>query len=169
MLETTEELAELQQLLDRSFDARGAHARAIVVPERRLSAAQTVAYLQDVKHVTLATVTAQGEPFAAPLDGWFLHGRFVVSTSGDSVRSKHIAHRPAVSLTHVVGDEVAFWVHGRAERLPSDHPWAQDFDRLATGAYGSSPYSWSADIAVFATHPRVMFAYASDPTTFGAA
>lgn len=67
MLETPEEMVELQALLDRSFELRAPYAATIVTPERRLTAAQTVAYLQNVKHVVLATVSARNEPVSAPL------------------------------------------------------------------------------------------------------
>lgn len=163
MLETPEELAELQAVLDRSFERRGRYAAAIVTPERRLTAAQTVTYLQNAKPVVLATVSARNEPVGAPLDGWFLHGRFVVSTGGESVRARHLKRRPQVSVCHVNGDDCAFWVHGTAERVPLENEWAADFRRLAMAAYGSDPFSWDDDLAVFVIHPRVMFSYASEP------
>src|SRR5687767_9593237 len=112
MFETDDELSELQALIDRSLEGMGSHMAGIVKPERRLSGEQVARYLQNVKHVSLATVNSRGEPINAPLDGWFLHGRFVVSTSGDAVRVGHMRKRPPVSLTHVDGDEIGIWVHG---------------------------------------------------------
>ena len=81
MQETTEELADLQALLDRSFAAAGEHLLSIVGPERRLSARQVAAYLQGIKHIVVATVTAGGQPLAAPVDGLFWHGFLHFSTA----------------------------------------------------------------------------------------
>jgi len=38
--ETPEDLAVLQELLDRSYDQAGSHLKRIITPERRLSADQ---------------------------------------------------------------------------------------------------------------------------------
>lgn len=165
MLETPEELSALQALLDRSHGGGGAHLGSIVTEERRLTAAQVADYLQNVKHVALATVNSRGEPMAAPLDGWFVHGQWVVSTAADAVRVRHLRRDPAVSLAHVVGDDIGIWAHGRARFLPREDPLARDYDRLATAAYGGSVYELG-EIAVMAVQARVMFAYAPDPSKY---
>ena len=115
MRETTGELERLQQLLDRSAAGAGAHLRGIITDERRLSAAQVCERLQGMRLLTVATVTADGRPLAGPVDGYFLHGSFYVSSGRDSVRMRHLAARPAVSATYLPGDELAVTVHGRAE------------------------------------------------------
>ncbi len=163
MLETSDELTALQALLDRSHGGGGAHLGSIVTAERRLTALQVANYLQGVKHVAFATVNSRGEPMVAALDGWFLHGQFIASTAAGALRVRHIRRNPAVSLVHMVGDEVGIWVHGTARLARREEPLIQEYDRLATAAYGSSPYSWGDDIAVFAVQARVMFAYAPDP------
>jgi len=165
MLETPEELSALQALLDRSHGGGGAHLGSIVTGERRLTAKQIANYLQGVKHVAFATVNSRGEPMAAPLDGWFIHGQFVVGTAANAVRARHIRHNPAVSLAHVAGDDIGIWVHGRARALGRTDALAQDYDRLATAAYGGSPYGLG-EIAVWAVEARVMFAYAPDPSKY---
>lgn len=165
MLETTEELSALQALLDRSHGGGGAHLGSIVTSERRLTAVQAANYLQGVKHVAFATVNSRGEPMVAPLDGWFIHGQFDVGTAAEAVRARHIGRNPAVSLAHLVGDDIGIWVHGRARVLPRQDPLARDYDRLSTAAYGSSPYGLG-DIAVFAVEARVMFGYAPDPSKY---
>lgn len=166
MLETPEELADLQTLLDRCFERRERYAATILTPERRLTAAQTMTYLQNAKHLVLSTVSARSEPVSAPLDGWFVHGRFMVSTGGGSLRARHLMRRPQASVCHVNGDDCAFWVHGAAERVPPEHALAADFRRVALAVYGSDPYSWDEDVAVFAIQPRVMFSYAAEPAKY---
>jgi nitroimidazol reductase NimA-like FMN-containing flavoprotein (pyridoxamine 5'-phosphate oxidase superfamily) len=115
VLETTGELGRLQQLLDRSAAGAGAHLRGIITDERRLSAQQVCERLQGMRLLSVATVTADGRPLAGPVDGYFLHGSFYFSSGRDSVRMRHLAARPAVSATHLAGEELAVSVHGRAE------------------------------------------------------
>ena len=115
MLETPEEIDRLQQLLDRSAAGAGPHLRGIITDERRLSAAQLTERLQGMRLLVVATVTADGRPLAGPVDGYFLHGSFWFSSARNSVRMRHLAARPAVSATHLPGEELAVTVHGRAE------------------------------------------------------
>jgi general stress protein 26 len=115
MLETPEELDNLQQLLDRSMAGAGEHLRGIITGERRLSAAELAGRLQGMRLLVVATVTADGRPLAGPVDGYFLHGTFWFSSGRNSVRMRHLAARPAVSATHLPGEELAVTVHGRAE------------------------------------------------------
>ena len=67
MLESEDEIRELQALIDRTFAQANPHLAAIVKPERRLTARQVVRYLQGTK-VALGTVNERGEPRVAPLD-----------------------------------------------------------------------------------------------------
>jgi hypothetical protein len=115
MLETPAELARVQELLDRSAAAAGPHLSSILTSERRLSAARLAGMLQGLRLLVVATVTADGRPLAGPVDGFFLHGSFCFSSGRNSVRMRHLAARPAVSATHLPGEELAVTVHGRAE------------------------------------------------------
>ena len=115
MLENPEEIDRLQQLLDRSAASAGPHLRGIITDERRLSAAQVIERLQGMRLLVVATVTADGRPLAGPVDGYFLHGSFYFGSGRNSVRMRHLAARPAVSATHLPGEELAVTVHGRAE------------------------------------------------------
>jgi pyridoxamine 5'-phosphate oxidase-like protein len=117
MLETPEELDNLQRLLDRSMTGAGEHLRSILTGERRLSAAQLASRLPGMRLLTVATVTADGRPLAGPVDGYFLHGTFWFSSARNSVRMRHLAARPAVSATHLPGEELAVTVHGRVGGL----------------------------------------------------
>jgi Pyridoxamine 5'-phosphate oxidase len=115
MLESPEEIGRLQDLLDRSATGAGPHLRDIITDERRLSAARVCELLQGMRLLVAATVTADGRPLAGPVDGYFLHGSFYFSSGRDSVRMRHLAARPAVSATHLPGEELAVTMHGRAE------------------------------------------------------
>jgi hypothetical protein len=112
--ESPADIRALQELLDRSYAAAGAHLLRIHTPERRLSAEQVVERLTGMCLLTLATVTADCRPIVGPVDGIFFRGAFHFGSSPDSVRFRHIESRPQVSATHVPGEELAITVHGRA-------------------------------------------------------
>jgi uncharacterized pyridoxamine 5'-phosphate oxidase family protein len=112
--ETPEDLAALQEVLDRSYANAGQHLLRIHTPERRLNAEQVAEKLQGMVLLALATSTADGRPVVGPVDGIFYRGAFHFGSSPDSVRFRHIAKRPEVSATHLPGEELAVTVHGRA-------------------------------------------------------
>ena len=114
MHETAEDLQALQALIDRSYGDAGPHLLRIHTPERRLTAEQVSERLQGMSLLSLATVSAAGRPVVGPVDGIFLHGSFHFGSSPDSTRARHIARSPAVSATHLPGEELAVSVHGRA-------------------------------------------------------
>ena len=122
MLETPEELDNLQQLLDRSMAGAGEHLRGIITDERRLPAAELARRLQGMRLLAVATVTADGRPLAGPVDGYFLHGTFWFSSARNSVRMRHLAARPAVSAIHLPGEELAVTVHGQAQLVDLRDP-----------------------------------------------
>jgi nitroimidazol reductase NimA-like FMN-containing flavoprotein (pyridoxamine 5'-phosphate oxidase superfamily) len=122
MLETPEELGGLQRLLDRSAAGAGAHLSGIITGEHRLTAVQLAERLTGMRLLVVATVTADGRPLAGPVDGYFLHGSFYFSSARNSVRMRHLATRPAVSATHLPGEELAVTVHGRAELFELTDP-----------------------------------------------
>jgi hypothetical protein len=122
MLETPEEMNRLQQLLDDSTAGAGPHLRGIITDDRRLSATQVSRRLEGMCLLVVATVTADGRPLAGPVDGYFLHGSFCFGSGRDSVRMRHLAARPAVSATHLPGEELAVTVHGRAELFEVSDP-----------------------------------------------
>ena len=166
MHETEAELDALQELIDRSMGSVNPHMREIFSPERRLSARQLATYLQGVKHVAFATVNKAGEPRVAPLDGLFFHARFHVSTGGRAARLHHLRRNPAVSVTHFVGDDMAVIVHGTGTLIGEGHPEVAPIDELATGIYGSSPFTWGEGITFIRVEPAAVYTYAPDPSGY---
>jgi general stress protein 26 len=122
MLETPAEIEALQRLLDQSMAGAGPHLRGIITAENRLTAQQVCERLTGMRLLVLATVTADGRPLTGPVDGYLLHGSFYFSSGRDSVRMRHLAARPAVSATHLPGDELAVTVHGQAELFELSDP-----------------------------------------------
>ena len=168
MLETTEELDNLQQLLDRSMAGAGDHLRGIITGERRLSAAQLTGQLQGMRLLAVATVTADGRPLAGPVDGYFLHGTFWFSSGRNSVRMRHLAARPAVSATHLPGEELAVTVHGRAELFEMRDPAAAELRRAMLDWYvprqGPEFESWlnALDAVAARIEPEKMFTFSTE-------
>ena len=117
MLESPEELDHLQDLLDRSMAGAGPHLRDIIGPERRLDALELTERLTGMRLLVLATVTADGRPLTAPVDGYFLHGAFWFSLGTEAVRTGHLTARPHVSATHLPDESLAVTVHGTAQRF----------------------------------------------------
>ena len=157
MYETPEDLDRLQQLLDASRARSTEHLRDIIHGDRVLSARDLVALLTGMKVITVATVTAHGEPRISAMDGHFLHATWTFSTSRTAAKARHLAARPAVSVAHVDGEALAVFAHGRAVELTGDE--LEAVDEHWTAHYGSSPMSWG-DVVMYRLEPTWMVGYA---------
>jgi nitroimidazol reductase NimA-like FMN-containing flavoprotein (pyridoxamine 5'-phosphate oxidase superfamily) len=135
MFETPQDLTRLQTLLDASMASAGPHLSSIITDERRLSATELTERLQGMRLLVLATVTADGRPLVGPVDGYFLHGTFWFSSGTDSVRMRHLAARPAVSASHLPGEDLAVTVHGRAEIVRMKDPACAGLRRAMLDEY----------------------------------
>ena len=125
MHESPDDIAALQDLLDRSYANAGPHLLRIHTPDRRLRAEPLVELLTGMRLLVLATVTADCRPIAGPVDGIFYRGAFHFGSSADSMRFVHIRARPHVSATHLPGEELAVTVHGRATPIDiTDHAYS---------------------------------------------
>jgi pyridoxamine 5'-phosphate oxidase-like protein len=169
VLETPAELERLQSLLDASMDTAGPHLRSIVDEQRRLTARQLTEALPGMRLLVLATTTADGRPLAGPVDGYFLHGTFWFSSGRTSVRMRHLAARPAVSATHLPGEELAVTVHGRAELFALDDPACGELRQAMLDEYvpkqGPAFEEWLGDLDGLAARiaPEKMFTFHSAP------
>lgn len=161
MYETADELGWLDDLLVRSLRGSSAHLRSIVAEgERTLDARETARLLTGMRTLSVATVTRAGEPRISAADGHFLHARWVFTTSGTARKAAHLRARPAVSVAHIVGDDLGVFCHGRAEFLGPDHPAFATTEQHLTRHYGSSPSSWGPEIAYLRVQPHWMVSYA---------
>jgi hypothetical protein len=160
MYETPDEVATLQRLLDASHAASTRHLRDIIKGDRVLSARDLVALLTGMKVLSLATVTARGEPRISAVDGHFLHATWSFSTDGTAAKARQMRARPAVSVAHVDNEKLAVFSHGRVERMaPTDPDWDETL-RHWIGHYDSSPLDWGEDICLYRYHPHWMVGYA---------
>ena len=135
MRETAEDLAKLQELIDRSHAQAGTHLLRILTPERRMTAEEVAERLTGVSLLALATVTADGRPIVGPVDGIFFRGAFHFGSAPDSVRFRHIRERPDVSATHVPREELAVTVHGRAVPIDIESPEDAEFRQTLLDIY----------------------------------
>ncbi len=171
MFETDEELAALDELLDRSFAGAGSHLTGIISAQRRLDGRDLCRYLVGVRHFVLATTTAAGEPRCSGVDGLFLHGRLWWTSSGSSFKARHAERRPAVSAAHVVGDDVGVFVHGHARVVHGATSEAAAISHYWSDIYGATPEDWvddPADARFAEIVPTAMFTYAFDRDRFEA-
>jgi hypothetical protein len=133
--ETKDDLAALQELIDRSYAQAGSHLLRIHTPDRRLTAGEVVSRLQGMCLLALATVTADGRPVVGPVDGIFYRGAFHFGSAPDSMRFRHIGARPQVSATHLPGEHLAVSVHGRAAGIDIRDPANAGFRRTLLDIY----------------------------------
>ena len=156
MHETEEDLTRLQDLLDRSYAAGGAHLHRVITPERRLGAADLAKRLDGMCLLTVATVTADGRPIGGPLDGIFYRGAFHFGSAPDSVRIRHLHRRPQVTATHLPGEELSVTVHGRAVFVDVKDPqhlgYRQTLLEIYTPRYGEE---WEQFLDSGPEHARI--------------
>jgi hypothetical protein len=133
--ETPEDLAALQELIDRSYAGAGTHLLRILTPERRLTAEQVAERLTGMVLLSLATATADGRPIVGPVDGIFYRGSFHFGSAPDSVRFRHIYARPHVSATHLPGEQLSVTVHGRAVPVDVGSPEQAGFRQALLDIY----------------------------------
>lgn len=152
MYETPGDVSILQNLLDESHASMSGYMSSILTEEKRLSATALIERLQGMKLLSLATVTAKGEPRVGPVDGLFYRGMFWFGSDPDSVRFRHIRKRPAVSATHLDGEQFAVTVHGVAELVDTSDAGMSGFRELLIETYGES---WWHEYGMPAQYARI--------------
>jgi hypothetical protein len=163
MRETAADLERLQALLDESVaKASPFLRRSFEMPERSLSASELAARLDGLIVVSLATVTAKGEPRVAPIDAVFLRGRFYVPTVAQAARARHLARRPGVSVTYYEGRSLAVIVHGRAAAVGPDEEQFDEVEQIRLAEGGESILGWSGDPIFLRVEPDVVYTYAKE-------
>ena len=159
MHETTEDLKNLQLLLNRSYDRAGAHLREVVTDDRRIGAARLIDLMVGVQVLVLATVTEDGHPLTGAVDGLFYRARFWFGSSSESVRMRHLRARSFVSATHTRGESLAVTVHGRANAVDLDDPLSAGFRAFCLETYGADWGEWGASSVYARIEPDRMFAF----------
>jgi hypothetical protein len=136
MYETPEEIDRLQALLASSRRRATSHLQEIVSGDHALSAGELLPRIDGMRVLSLATVTAKGEPRVSAVDGHFIHGSWTFGTDGRSAKARHLSARPAVSAALFV-EIIEHW----------------------TGHYDSDPRTWGEDIRLYRIVPHWCVAY----------
>ena len=159
MRETESDVQRLQGVLDMSHERAGSQLRSVITPERRLTAVDLVTRLTGMKILALATANSKGAPVVGPVDGIFYRGEFWFGTSPSALRIRHIRRNPAVSATHVPGEELAVTVHGTAhiEGVPADLPGG--FGEVCREIYGDGWLEWGEGAVYCRIEPARMFTF----------
>ena len=160
MRESPADLERLQELIDRSIEGAGPFLRnAFEIPQRSLSAHQLVERLEGARTVALATTTARGEPRVAPIGALFVHGAFHVPTVAQAARTRHLAARPAASITYYEGNDLAVIAHGRVVILERSGPAFDELDALQVHLGNESPTQWQGDAVFLRLDADRLFTY----------
>jgi hypothetical protein len=135
MHERAGDLAELQRVIDASYEAAGPHLLDVSSAERRLTSEQLADHLTGMRLLVLSTSTRDGRPINGPVDGIFYRGRFHFGSAYASLRYRHLTERPAVSATHLPGESLAVTVHGDAELIDIQAPEHAEFRQALLDIY----------------------------------
>ena len=170
MLETKDDMAWLNELLERSHRRSGPHLRSIILAgESTPTAGQVVEALRGMRVLVITTLSPGRRPRRARSDGHFLRGRWVFTTSADAVKARDIALWPWVSAAYVDGERFAIFAHGKAEMVGAWHPDREMIERHLSKHYGASPATWGPEIVFMRLEPSWMVAYAPGAATLGSA
>lgn len=162
MRETAGDLEGLQRLLDASAERASAFLRSsFQIPERSLNAEQLAARLDGSLTVALATVTARGEPRVAPINAFFLRAAFYVPTVAESARARHLASRPAASLSYFEGVTFAVIAHGRVEIVDAGQPRFAELDATQVELGRQSVGEWGGSGVYLRLEPETLYTYAA--------
>lgn len=135
MHERPEDITELQRVIDASYAAAGPHLADISSPQRRLDARALAGQLTGMRLLVLASSTRDGRPITGAVDGIFYRGRFHFGSAHTSLRYRHLLERPAVSATHLPGEEFAVTVHGDVEFIDTSASEHAEFHQTLLDIY----------------------------------
>ncbi|MFG1905336.1 pyridoxamine 5'-phosphate oxidase family protein [Kribbella sp. NPDC048928] len=167
MRETAAEVRELQALMDAVYPGSTEHLRNIIKGQKQLSAAALVQVATGMCVLSLATVTAKGEPRISAVDGHLLHGRWVFTTSGSAAKARHLRARPAASAAYIDGERIGVFTHGAVEFLTEKDPDFAEIEEYMVGHYGESPSGWGPDIVYLRLQPTWIAAYGNERKLLG--
>jgi uncharacterized Zn-binding protein involved in type VI secretion len=165
--ETPAELTALQALIDTSHANTRPHMRGIIHPGKySLTAVQVVKLLDGLKTIAVAAPAPNGDPLVGPMDGWFLHGKFLWSSGGDAIRIKGLRKRPRASVVYFEGERFAIIAHGHAELMYQGHPDVGEIDAIFKDHYESSAFDWSDHGVYVRLDADRFYTYSRTPDAF---
>ena len=143
------------------------HMRAIVHPGKySLNAKQVVKLLDGMKTIAVAAPAPNGDPLVAPMDGWFLHGKFYFSSGSDAVRIRGLQKRARASVAYFEGERFLITAHGHAELMFKGHPGVTEIDAVFHDHYGGSAFDWSEEGVYVRLDADSFYTYSRTPKAF---
>jgi hypothetical protein len=116
---SAELLAPIQAAIDAGRAAGGTAVRETFDhPERRMTAAEFVAFWNGTRLKAMATSGPDGAPHLAPVHAAFVAGRLRSTIYENAVRRRDLRTNPRVALTTWGAHGAAAIVHGIARELP---------------------------------------------------
>jgi hypothetical protein len=163
MLESPQEMAQLQELLDRSAADASAHLLSIVTPPRRMNAQRLVEEARGIAVLNVASVTARGEPRISAVDGHFRHGTWWFTTALSAIKVRHWRARPAVSAAWTPRDGFGVFAHGTVEFIEDGDPRRAPLREYLLQLYSMDPEDLTDSGAAYVRlQPSWMVAFAFD-------
>lgn len=136
-------LAVIQDAIDRGRASGGtAVLETFDHPERRMSAAEFVAFWNGTRTKAMATSGPDGAPHVAPVHAEFVAGRLRSTIYENAVRRRDLRHNPRVSLTTWGAHGAAAIVHGIAREV------ADSLRETRAGASGRTRRTVALEIEV---------------------
>jgi hypothetical protein len=154
--ETLDDVAWLQSVLDTSYAGAGEHLAGIHTERARMTAEQVVTQMVGMQVLVVATVSSNGRPFTGPVEGFLYRGRWCFGTAPNALRARHLRRRPAVSVTHVRGEDLVVTVHGRAAPYPLRD--GDGFLEILRSNYGPDFDAWGLGGEYVRVEPDRMYA-----------
>jgi hypothetical protein len=78
----------------------------------------------------------------APINAFFLRASFYIPTVAEAARARHLASRPAASLTYFEGTSLAVIAHENVEIIPVTHPRFDEVDETQVALGRQSRREW---------------------------
>ena len=125
-----------------------------------------VKLLDGMKTIAVAAPAPNGDPLVAPMDGWFLHGKFYFSSAGDAVRIRGLQRRPRASVAYFEGERFLINAHGHAELMFKGHPDVAEIDSIFHDHYGGSAFDWSDEGVYVRLDADRFYTYSRTPDSF---
>ncbi|MEM7017750.1 MAG: hypothetical protein AAF512_10495 [Pseudomonadota bacterium] len=146
MHETPEDLAQLQDLLDRSYAAAGQHLLNNFSEQSRLTATELVETLDGIFEIHIAVINAEGAPIVAPVDAVIFRGKIWFGFPPGAYRNKLLRQDDRVSASYTRGESFLLLAHGTARQVLADEPVFEPYyayiRELYVKAYGPGWIKW---------------------------
>jgi hypothetical protein len=142
-----EALAAIQAAIDRGRARGGTAVRETFDhAERRMTAAEFVAFWNGTRTKAMATSGPDGTPHIAPVHAEFVAGRLRSTIYENAVRRRDLRHNPRVALTTWGAHGAAAIVHGIAREIPDS------LRETRPGASGAARRTVALEIEVTRIH-----------------